>query len=124
MRKIQLIIIVLSVVLFQSCEKARQRVVKGQMIDKETKQPVRDTQFKLIVSAIQQNQLSKGSFAEYYFTTNNIGQFEVLFESKIKEELVITFPHLKRFENDLWEFSSYNKNDLEINAGTIEVEKQ
>lgn len=125
MRKIHLTaMVILSIVLLLSCEKARQRIVKGQIIDKVTKQPLSDTQFKLLVSTIQQNQLSKGSYAEYKFTTNSAGRFEVMFESKTREDLIITYPHLKRFENDIWELSSYDKKDLEIDAGVIEAEKQ
>lgn len=124
MKKVQFAIItILSIVLIQSCEKARQRIIRGQIIDKETKQPISDAQFKLIVSAIQENQLSKGSFSEYVFTTSKSGQFEVMFESKTKEDLVITYPNLSHSENSnwIWSKNSYNKKDIEINTGTIEA---
>ena len=124
MKKVQFAIItLLSLVILQSCEKARQRIVRGQIIDKKTKQPFSDAQFKLIVSAVQQNQLSKGSYAEYVFATNNNGQFEVMFESKKKEDLVITYPNLTYSENNnwIWSENNYKKKDIEINAGIIEA---
>ena len=122
MKKVQFAIItLLSVVILQSCEKARQRIVRGQIIDKETKQPFSDAQFKLIVSAVQQNQLSKGSYAEYVFATNNNGQFEVMFESKKKEDLVITYPTYSENNNWIWSENNYKKKDIEINAGIIEA---
>lgn len=118
--------VVLSITL-QSCEKERQRIITGTIIDKTTGEPIKNNDYKLHVSGSR----TSSTFSEepnillYRFSTDSMGNFEVMFECTSKESLAITYPNNEYYENDKWLWSGrVTKDDMLIGAGTIKADSR
>lgn len=109
-----------------SCQKYRDRVASGSMIDATSKQPLANQQFYLYVSVASNpfSWESKAKDVDYAFTTDDKGNFQVAFEAK-DQKITIGDAHIRPTYGDTGYWYKYlSKKELSVNTGVIEVNKK
>ena len=128
MRQISFAILAIMFLTFlQSCEKKRQRIIRGQIINDSTKSPIEMTRFSLIVVDEETNVLKSSQIylTEYIFSTDINGKFETSFEALEGNGLAIARSKTDYNEaKTLWLSSVRNKEELDIDAGIISVKNE
>lgn len=125
MNKILLLLTCLIMCAMASCEKEQQRIITGAIIDKTTGEPIKNNDYKLHVSGSRTSSTfsEEPNIRSYRFSTDSMGNFEVMFECTSKESLAISYPDYDYYENDKWLWSGrVNKDDMLIGVGTIKAD--
>lgn len=109
-----------------SCQKYRDRVASGSMIDATSKQPLANQKFYLYVSIVGSpfSKERKSRDIDYPFTTDDKGNFQVAFEAK-DQKITIGDNYITPTYGDTGYWNKYlGKKELSVNTGVIEVHKK
>lgn len=109
-----------------SCQKYRDRVASGSMVDATSRQPLANQKFYLYVSVVGSplSKERKSRDIDYPFTTDDKGNFQVAFEAK-DQKITIGDAHIRPTDGDTGYWHKYlSKKELSVNTGVIEVDKK